>query len=252
MSPREDKNATVPGRELSAQPAKRTKASRTPSTPRSPLRRFSPEGPSFPDLPAAPRPGKRSIAGPGVDARATLHHAPPTRKIPANAKGPAPEDPERGRGGSNRWRGVSPFQGLPSAPRMAVEGPLRGRHLHQARFTVLHWTTSFLGVSVIGGSPPARLLGPPPPPRSRRVTRSGARNAEAGSILGETVPVCQTELLRPSVRGISRLPRSGAGTEGRSSPDAHRSRQYCRVEATRATRTVAPRRATSSVSPTSV
>lgn len=234
MSPREDKNATVPGRELSAQPAKRTKALRTPSTPRSPWRRFSRKGRSFPDLPAALRPEKSQYSRSGRERKVRAPR--PSR----DAKGPAPECPERGRGGSNRWRGVSPVRGLPSAPRMAVEGPLRGRHLHQARITVLHWTTSFLGVSVIGGSPPAQLLGPPPPPRSCRVTPSrivsGARNAEAGTILGETVVICQT----PRMRG----PGSGA--------DPHRPRQYSRVDATRATRTVAPRRATSSVRPTSV
>jgi len=36
----------------------------------------------------------------------------------------------------------------------------------------MHWTTSFLGVSIIGRSQPARLRGPPPPLENRRVIRS--------------------------------------------------------------------------------
>ena len=69
-----------------------------------------------------------------------------------------------------RQRG--PARGATSAP----GGTLEGRHLHQTRFTTVHWTTSFLGVSVDGGSHPARSLGPPKPRRDRRVAAwRGAR-----------------------------------------------------------------------------
>src|SRR6185312_394170 len=44
--------------------------------------------------------------------------------------------------------------------------PLRGRHLRRTVYTFDHWTTSFLGESVIGRSQPAQLLGPPKPHRS--------------------------------------------------------------------------------------
>jgi len=49
-------------------------------------------------------------------------------------------------------------------------------------FTFYHWTTSFLGVSVTGGSQPARLRGPPKPHWSRHVAPGRRRGPSTRTI----------------------------------------------------------------------
>jgi hypothetical protein len=57
--------------------------------------------------------------------------------------------------------------------------PLRGRHLRPNVITQIHWTTSFPGVTVIGGTQSARLLRPPKPHQSRRTcVRSHRRKVQ--------------------------------------------------------------------------
>src|SRR3954463_9020014 len=62
--------------------------------------------------------------------------------------------------------------------------PLRGRHLHGTVFTFYHWTTSFLGVSLIGGPHPARSRGPPKPLGTATSLQGGGVDPRHNNMLG--------------------------------------------------------------------
>jgi hypothetical protein len=165
----------------------------------------------------------------------------------------------RGLPGSLRWRWVTPCRGhLQWCATDASEGsPLRGRHLRRSRSFIVHWTTSFLGVSIGGRPQPARLRGPPKPRESRHAARrhrgwkatssragggnrsnTGApvphsRTAEglggaapaAGARGGRAAPVARGRRSPPSGRTARRSRRGGRADGGWVAPGDRRSRR---------------------------
>ncbi len=117
--------------------------------------------------------GGRMVSTPGARRQHRLR----TNKGPGpHAAGPGPRVRIGGAGLP------SVVEGPPAARRPPQEVPLGGRHLHETRLTTtVHWTTSFLGVSVGGGPHPARSLGPPEPLRDRRVVPPGRADGSRAS-----------------------------------------------------------------------
>ena len=127
---------------------------------------------------------------------------------------------------SRQWRWVDPVKEVVQCrATRSRRYPLRGRHLRSSRRSTLHWTTSFLGVTIVGGPQPAQLLGPPQsiraaasPPGGRMLppqhalgrmidaTRFYARNIPA--VTGRAVALCTSNALdHPAgARGRSRRP----------------------------------------------
>ncbi len=151
----------------------------------------------------APRRGRPRAVGGGVAGEGGASDHLPRRSRPAAAKGggwyqprqpagstasgrtkaPARTRRDRGLGFVSAALGCPPVvEGPPAARRPPQEVPLGGRHLHETRLTTtVHWTTSFLGVSVGGGPHPARSLGPPEPLRDRRVVPPGRADGSRAS-----------------------------------------------------------------------
>jgi hypothetical protein len=91
----------------------------------------------------------------------------------------------RGRGLKGPFGGVGfPFSGHPPCATDTWRIPLRGRHLHGTVFTFYHWTTSFLGVSLIGGPQPARSRGPPKPLGTATSLQGGGVDPRHNNMLG--------------------------------------------------------------------